>query len=649
MQWVYGTFGNRRSVAVVVFVAALIAAGLVLVAPGARATTQVHLTAAGDYGARATSNSVLQKIADLDPDAHLAVGDFEYQDASPESAWCNFVKAKVGEGFPFELVSGNHESLDEADGLINNFSACLPNQVAGAVGTYGREYYLDFPRVSPLVRVISVTPGLLFEDGVWAYAPGDAHYTWLSNAIDDARAKGAKWVIVDAHYPCLSVGIYNCVSGTGFFNLMMSKKVDLVIHGHEHAYMRTHQLRAGTTNCPTVTPGSYNPSCIADTDSDFTAGQGTVFATVGTGGTPLRDINPNDPEAPYFAAYEGLNSNPTYGLLDLNITDTAISAQFIGTSGGPFSDSFTITKGPPPVNVPPVAAFTTQMQDRTVTVNGSGSSDSDGQIVSYNWTFGDGSTATGATPPPHAYAVAGPYDVTLTVTDDQGATNSITRTVNATDPVGPVVLASDTFTRTLASGWGTADSGGAWTTSAASAFSANGTQGLVSTTASGGRSTYLRSVSNNATDTLVTLSSNKVVAGGGMYVSTVGRSIVGAGDYRSVVRFQSDGRVAVRLGRANAAGTETIIVPEAVIPGLTYAANDKLLMRTQVTGTSPTTIRVKVWKFGTTEPVAWNQTTTDSTANLQAAGSVGLVTYVSGSATNAPIVLTVDDLLVTKP
>ena len=312
-------------VATVALIGATIAVGVVVVAaPGVHGDTEIHLTAAGDYGARATSESVLQKIVDLDPDADLAVGDFEYQDASPESAWCNFVKEKVGEGFPFELVSGNHESLDEADGLINNFSACLPNQVPGAVGTYGREYYLDFPRVTPLVRVISVTPGLLFEDGVWAYAPGDAHYTWLSNAIDDARAKGAKWVIVDADYPCLSVGIYNCVSGTGFFNLMMSKKVDLVIHGHEHAYMRTHQLRAGTTNCPTVTVGSYNAACVADNDSDFVAGQGTVFATVGTGGTPLRDINAADPEAPYFATYEGLNSNPTYGLLDLHISDTQL-------------------------------------------------------------------------------------------------------------------------------------------------------------------------------------------------------------------------------------------------------------------------------------------------------------------------------------
>ncbi|MGZ4689399.1 MAG: PKD domain-containing protein [Acidimicrobiia bacterium] len=628
---------------------ALIASGLVLTAPGVRAATQVHLTAAGDYGARASTDTVLQKVADLDPDAHLALGDLAYQDVTPESAWCSFVKARVGEGFPFELLAGNHESLDVANGLINNYSACLPNQVAGAVGTYGREYYLDFPRVSPLVRVIQVSPGLTFEDGKWNFDVGDAHYNWLSNAIDDGRAKGAQWIVVSAHTPCISVGIYGCASGAAFFQLMVSKKVDLVLTGHEHGYMRTHQLRSGTTGCPTVTVGSFNANCVADSDSSFVAGQGSVFATVGTGGTPLRDVNPADSEVGYFAAYEGLNLNPTYGLLDLNITDTQLSANFVGTSGGNFTDSFTLTKGEPPANVPPVAAFTTQVQDRTVTVNGSGSTDQDGTIVAYDWTFGDGSTASGATPAAHTYAVAGSYDVTLTVTDNQGATNTITKSVTATDPVGPVVLASDTFTRTLASGWGTADSGGAWTVSSASVFSVNGTQGLVSTTASGGRNAYLRGVSSNATDTLVTLSSNKVVAGGGLYVSAIGRSIVGAGDYRSVVRFQNNGRVSIRLGRANAAGAETIIVPETIVPGLTYAANDKLLLRTQVTGTSPTTVRVKVWKFGTTEPVAWNQTTTDATANLQAAGSPGLVTYVSGSATNAPILLTVDDLLVTKP
>jgi PKD repeat protein len=373
-----------------------------------------------------------------------------------------------------------------------------------------------------------------------------------------------------------------------------------------------------------------------------------VFATVGTGGTPLRDVDPADSEVGYFAAYEGLNLNPTYGLLDMNITDTQLSANFVGTSGGNFTDAFTLTKGAPPANVPPVAAFTTQMQDRTVTVNGSGSTDSDGTIASYSWDFGDSSTATGATPPAHAYATAGNYDITLTVTDDQGAQTSLVKTVTATDPIPNTTLATDTFTRTLASGWGSADLGGSWTVSTASAASVNGTQGLLSTAVGGGRNAYLRTVSSNATDVLASVALNTTATGGGYHLSTIGRTITGAGDYRSVVRFLSDGRVGVRLGRANAAGTETIVVPESIVAGVTYTANARIWVRTQVTGTAPTTMRVKVWKAGTTEPVTWNQTFTDTTANLQAAGSVGFVTYLSGSAP-APVVLSVDDVAVIKP
>jgi PKD repeat protein len=60
----------------------------------------------------------------------------------------------------------------------------------------------------------------------------------------------------------------------------------------------------------------------------------------------------------------------------------------------------------------------------------SGSSDPDGTIASYAWTFGDGGTATGKTAT-HTYASAGSYTATLTVTDDKGATDTVTNTVTA--------------------------------------------------------------------------------------------------------------------------------------------------------------------------------------------------------------------------
>lgn len=70
-------------------------------------------------------------------------------------------------------------------------------------------------------------------------------------------------------------------------------------------------------------------------------------------------------------------------------------------------------------NDPPTASFTWRASDSdplTIEFDGSGSTDDEG-IVSYEWDFGDGESATGPTPEPHHYDEAGTYPVTLTVTD----------------------------------------------------------------------------------------------------------------------------------------------------------------------------------------------------------------------------------------
>jgi hypothetical protein len=68
----------------------------------------------------------------------------------------------------------------------------------------------------------------------------------------------------------------------------------------------------------------------------------------------------------------------------------------------------------------------------TCSFDGSQSSDPDGSIVSSLWTFGDGNTSTALTTT-ETYAASGTYPVTLTVTDNQGATDVWSGSVS---PVG---------------------------------------------------------------------------------------------------------------------------------------------------------------------------------------------------------------------
>jgi PKD repeat protein len=84
-------------------------------------------------------------------------------------------------------------------------------------------------------------------------------------------------------------------------------------------------------------------------------------------------------------------------------------------------------------NAPPVASFTANCDWPDCEFDGSGSTD-DGSIVTYEWDFGDGSTDSGATVS-HTYDKPGDYDVTLTVTDNDGATDDVTVTVESPAPV----------------------------------------------------------------------------------------------------------------------------------------------------------------------------------------------------------------------
>jgi chitodextrinase len=77
---------------------------------------------------------------------------------------------------------------------------------------------------------------------------------------------------------------------------------------------------------------------------------------------------------------------------------------------------------------PPVVDFAGRFTAQRTVAFTDASIDTDGQVVAWSWNFGDNTVSTERNPT-HTFTAAGSYDVTLTVTDNTGQTDTFTRPV----------------------------------------------------------------------------------------------------------------------------------------------------------------------------------------------------------------------------
>ncbi len=294
-----------------------------------------------------------------------------------------------------------------------------------------------------------------------------------------------------------------------------------------------------------------------------------------------------------------------------------------------------------PANEKPKAVIDAAVENLTVNVDGRSSSDTDGEVKTYAWEFGDDATGDQAEEA-HTYNDAGTYTIKLTVTDNRGGTDSVTKQV--TVEAAPTTIAEDGFGRSEASGFGTADHGGKWTPiGSAGNFSVSDGAGKIKMTAPGsGPRIYLDEVSAQDLDMAFDLAFDKAATGGGSYAIVSARR-VGNTEYRVKARALPTSVQVVITKVVD--GTETTL-GSSTVAGLTYEAGDVLRVRSFVAGNGTTELKAKVWKVSAAEPAAWQVSTTDDTAALQRPGSAGLQAYLSGSATNAPVVASIDNLVI---
>jgi len=205
---------------------------------------------------------------------------------------------------------------------------------------------------------------------------------------------------------------------------------------------------SSVTGCACVPPVTIpNTAKITISNSD------TAQTASGSGNTTIvTSGNSNTPDAALFANAGARNLHLR---ADAPVIDTAGQTlagestkdvdgepRVVGPAADKGADEF--------LNKPPKALVTastnTPRQNHPVTLDGTRSVDPEatygGGIVKYHWDFGDGTTADTATPTTtHVYGDEGARNVTLTVTDRQGATSPVSDPLALTviDGIPPVV------------------------------------------------------------------------------------------------------------------------------------------------------------------------------------------------------------------
>jgi hypothetical protein len=195
----------------------------------------------------------------------------------------------------------------------------------------------------------------------------------------------------------------------------------------------------------------------------------------------------------------------------------------------------------------------------------------------------------------------------------------------------------DTFGRTVASGWGAADSGQTWTVvGTASDFSVSGGLGRHSLPAV---STVRHSVIPQAGadfDLMASMATSVLAAGGSHLVYAVARYVDTSNSYLARLEFTTAQAVILSI-RKRVGGVETQLA--TFTTGLAHTAGGLFRVRFQGVGSQ---LRAKAWLASGTEPGLWQVSVTDT--DLTAAGSLGVRSVLSGSTTGLPVVATFDNL-----
>lgn len=312
---------------------------------------------------------------------------------------------------------------------------------------------------APGVSVLSTVP---FVEDV-SLTVGGVDY--LGNHITNApRTSGVDGALADGGL-CTSTGSWSgavvlCERGEISFydkviNVQNSGGVAAVIYNNESGGFLGTLGDGNTSEIPAISLSQEDGQHLVGNELGAT---GTVVDLLDAPASGYAYYNGTSMATPHVSGVAALvwSHFPTLSNVDIRNT-LAATAEDLGAAGRDNSYGYGLVQAKAAVdhlgggggdtNSPPSASFTYSCTDLACDFDGSGSSDGDGSIASYSWDFGDGANASGVTAS-HTYGADGTYTVTLTVTDDDGATDSSSQDVTVSsggDTGAPISLTASGY------------------------------------------------------------------------------------------------------------------------------------------------------------------------------------------------------------
>lgn len=269
---------------------------------------------------------------------------------------------------------------------------------------------------------------------------------------------GVDWVTANA----TGLSVANMSLGGGASSTLDEAIENSISSGVTYVVAAGNESVDACTVSPARTPNALTIGATTSSDSKayysnygscvdmFAPGSGITSAWVGSS-SASNTISGTSMAAPHVAGAAALylQSNTTASPSDVESAVISISTKDIVTNSNTsnnhllytiFDDSTGDGGGS---NAVPVADFTYTENNLNVNFNDQ-STDSDGSITSWSWDFGDGATSSSQNPS-HTYSQGGSYSVSLTVTDDAGDSDSVSKNITVNEQINEEAPVIDSF------------------------------------------------------------------------------------------------------------------------------------------------------------------------------------------------------------